>query len=1074
MFDRLIDWALRNRPLVILLLVGLMIWGARSLLKLPIDATPDISNVQVMALTSSPGLGPVEMEQFITIPVENSMNGIPRIQEVRSFSQFGLSSVTVVFEEGTDIYWARQQVGERLATVRSSIPPEFGQPEMGPITTGLGEVFQFEVRNAPDAARPRSLMELRTILDWEVARPLKSVPGVVEVNAFGGELKTYEVRLDPESLLARNISVNKVFEAIRLNNSNSGGGYLERQGEQRVIRAVGLVSTLKDLEEIVLDTTPAGTPVYVRDVAEVRFAPMIRNGAVSRDGQGEAVTATAMMLAGENSRVVVDRIKEKLEEIRPRLPEGIVVEPFYDRAVLITRTITTVASNLAEGGILVVAVLLAMLGNLKAGLVVALAIPLSMLFAINMMVYYGIAGSLMSLGAIDFGLIVDSSVIMMENCVSHLSHADKRRKAVDVVREAAFEVRKPVVFGVAIITIVHLPLLALEGVEGKMFQPMALTVVFALIGSLILSLTATPVLASLILKPGTSEVETPPVRLGKWIYRPFLRFALDHPLIVSAVSVLAFAATMPIAMSLGGEFIPRLDEGDVQVVVTRPPSASLTESMEDADRIEKALKAAIPEQIESVVCRTGRPEIGIDPAGVNQTDVFIFLKKPKETYVDLALKPLHPILALFHGGDHGPTKADLIREMEKVFRREIPGATFNFGQPIEIRFNEMLAGVRADLGIGVFGDDLDVLQDKVNEIAAAIGVIPGAADVRAQVLGGLPFLRVQVNRESIARYGINASAILDVVSALGGKVIGQVIENQRTFSLQVRFEPSARDDVESIKRLKIADPVGRMIPLSELAEFHQEDGAFEIWRKNRQRRAMVQANVRDRDLATFVADAQKAVASKVELPRGYFLEWGGTFQNLQSATQRLTIVVPVALVLIFLLLYGTFQSVKLGTLIFLSVPLGAMGGILALWLRDMNLSISAGVGFIALSGVAVLDGLVIVSAIRQRVEAGVPMREAVSGASMSRLRPVLMTALVASLGFIPMAFSTGSGADVQRPLATVVIGGLITSTALKLLLIPATYAWFDPGPPRRDDEGDGDEPGEEGEGRGEADPAPAH
>ncbi len=1048
MFDRLIDWALRNRPLVLLILIGLVASGAWSLVHLPIDAVPDITNVQVMALTSAPALGPEEVEQFITIPVENAMNGIPRIQEVRSFSQFGLSGVTIVFEEGVDIYWARQQVGERLTDVRSSIPPEFGQPEMGPISTGLGEIFQFEVKNAPDAAKPKTMMELRTILDWEIARPLKSVPGVVEVNAFGGELKTYEVRLDPERLMARNISVNRVFEAIRLNNSNSGGGYLERLGEQRVIRAVGLVSNLQDLSEIVLDSTPSGTPIYIRDVADVRFAPLIRNGAVTRDGDGEAVTATVMMLAGENSRVVVNRIKDKLEEIRPRLAEGVVVDPYYDRAVLIARTITTVASNLAEGGILVVAVLLALLGNLRAGLVVALTIPLSMLFAGNLMVYYGIAGSLMSLGAIDFGLIVDSSVIMMENCVGHLAHADKNRSSIDVVREAALEVRKPVVFGVAIITIVHLPLLALEGVEGKMFRPMALTVVFALTGSLLLSLTATPVLASLILKPGTSEVETPPIRLAKWIYRPILKFALDRPVVVVLASLIMFAATMPVALQLGGEFIPKLDEGDILVVVNRPPSTSLSESIEDTVRLENALLKAFPDQIESVVSRTGRPEIGIDPAGVNQSDVFIFLKQPVETLVDLALKPLHPILALFHSGDHEMTKAELIHEMDAVFRREIPGAFFSFSQPIDLRFNEMLAGVRADVGIGVYGEDLAVLQEKVNAIAATIESIPGAADVRAQVLGGLPFLRVQIDRERISRFGINAADILDVVSALGGKIVGQVIEGQRTFDLQVRFDPSARDDVESIKRLKIADPKGRMIPLSELADFQLEDGAYEIWRKDRQRRAMVQANVRDRDLATFVAEAQEQVAKHVDMPKGYYLEWGGTFQNLQSATQRLTIVVPVALVLIFLLLYSTFGSVKLGALIFLSVPLGAMGGILALWVREMNLSISAGVGFIALSGVAVLDGLVIVAAIRQRVEKGVPMREAVSGASMNRLRPVLMTALVASLGFIPMAFSAGSGADVQRPLATVVIGGLITSTGLKLLVIPATYAWFDPGIPQ--------------------------
>ncbi|APW60898.1 efflux RND transporter permease subunit [Paludisphaera borealis] len=1044
MFDRLIDWSLRNRPLILLMLVGLVVAGAYSLVRLPIDAVPDITNVQVMALTSAPALGPEEVEQFITIPVENAMNGIPRIQEVRSFSQFGLSGVTIVFDEGTDIYWARQQVGERLAVVRSSIPAEFGQPEMGPIATGLGEILQFEVKNAPDSPRPKTLMELRTILDWDVARPLKSVPGVVEVNAFGGELKTYEVRLDPERLVARGVSVNRVFQAIRLNNSNAGGGYIERLGEQRVIRAVGLVSSLEDLSEIVLDTTPTGTPVYIRDVAEVRFSPLIRNGAVTRDGKGEAVTATAMMLAGENSRAVVERLKAKLDEIRPRLPEGIVVEPYYDRAVLITRTITTVASNLAEGGILVVAVLLALLGNLKAGLVVALTIPLSMLFAGSLMVYYGIAGSLMSLGAIDFGLIVDSSVIMMENCVGHLAHADKRRSAVDVVREAALEVRKPVVFGVAIITIVHLPLLALEGVEGKMFRPMALTVVFALTGSLLLSLTATPVLASFILKPGAAENETPPIRLAKWIYKPFLKGAIQHPIAVVLVSLAMFAVTMPVALSLGGEFIPKLDEGDLVVVVARPPSASLTESIEDTTRLEKALLEAFPEVIESVVSKTGRPEIGIDPAGVNQTDVFIFLKKEKDTLLDLAMKPLHPILALFET-KHEESKSELIQRMEAVFRRELPGAFFNFAQPIDLRFNEMLAGVRADIGIGVYGEDLEVLQEKVNAVAAAVEAVPGAADVRAQVLSGLPFLRVQIDRERISRHGINASDILDVVSALGGKIVGQVIEGQRTFDLQVRFDPTARDDVDEIRRLKIADPTGRMIPISELVDFKLEDGAYEVWRKDRQRRAMVQANVRGRDLATFVAEAEQRVKQQVDMPKGYYLEWGGTFENLQSATRRLTIVVPVALVLIFLLLYSTFHSVKLGMLIFLSVPLGAMGGILALWLRDMNLSISAGVGFIALSGVAVLDGLVVVAAIRQRVEAGMPVREAVSDAAMNRLRPVLMTALVASLGFIPMAFSVGSGADVQRPLATVVIGGLITSTGLKLLVIPATYRWFDPG-----------------------------
>ncbi len=1048
MFDRLIEFSLRSRSFIALVLMGLVAAGGYSLLNLPIDAVPDITNVQVMALTSAPSLGPEEVEQFVTIPVENAMNGIPKVREVRSFSQFGLSGVTIVFDEGTDIFWARQQVGERLDQIRSEIPQEFGQPEMGPISTGLGEIYQIEVRNAEHARQKRSLMELRTILDWEVARVLKSVSGVVEVNAFGGELKTYEVRLDPNRMTARGISASRVFDAIERNNSNSGGGYLERNGEQRVIRAVGLVSNLNDLAEIVLDTTKGGTPIYVRDVADVRFAPMIRNGAVTRDGKGEAVTATILMLAGQNSRVVVERIKSKLDEIRSRLPEGVEIDPIYDRADLISKTISTVASNLAEGGVLVIAVLLIMLGNLKAGLVVALMIPLSMLFAGSLMLYYGIAGSLMSLGAIDFGLIVDSSVIVMENCISKLSHADRRSRAVDVIRDATLEVRKPVVFGVAIITIVHLPLLALEGVEGKMFQPMALTVVFALTGSLFLSLTATPMLASFVLKPGMSEKDTLPVVIAKKVYEPLLRMAIKHKVAVTLASVLAFSATIPVAMGLGGEFIPKLDEGDLVIVVSRPPSASLSEGLRDTDRLEKALTKAFPDAIDSVVSRTGRPEIGIDPAGVNQTDVFVRLKKHEESLAGHLLKPVQPLIDMVSPPEHPEKpKAELIKEIEEVCRREIPGAFFNFGQPIDVRFNELLAGVRADVGIGVYGDDLKTLQEKVNAIAAVVGKIPGAADVKGQVLGGLPVLKVDIDRDRIARYGINTADILDVISALGGKVVGQVVEGQRRFDLQVRFGPEFRNDVGAIRKLKISDPGGRMLPLEDLAHIRMEDGAYEIWRKDRQRRAMVQANVRGRDLSTFVADAQAAIAKDVPLPPGYYLEWGGTFENLQSATKRLTLVVPVALALIFLLLYGSFGSIRLGLLIFLSVPLGAMGGILALWLRGMNFSISAGVGFIALSGVAVLDGLVMVSAIRQRIEAGEEVESSVYHAAMSRLRPILMTALVASLGFIPMAFSAGSGAEVQRPLATVVIGGLITSTLLKLLMIPAIYSWLDPGLP---------------------------
>ena len=1028
MFDNLITFSLRSRGFVLLLLVALAGTGVYSLLSLPIDAVPDITNVQVIALTDAPALGPEEGEQFITVPVENAMNGIPRIKEVRSITQFGFSSVTVVFEEGTDVYWARQLVNERLMRVREDIPEGFGSPGMGPIATGLGEIYRFEVKNAPDAKQKRSLMELRTLLDWEVARPLLGVPGVIEVNTFGGELKTYEVRLDPKLLQARGISATRVFEALRRNNSNAGGGYIERNGQVRVIRAKGLVGSLKDIEEVVLDVTPGGTPIYVRDVGEVRFAPMIRQGVVTRDGGGEVVTATVLLLAGENGRVVVDRVKSKLEEIRKALPEGVVIDSFYDRATLINKAITTVARNLAEGGILVIVVLLVLLGNLRAGLIVALAIPLSMLFAGNLMLYFGIAGSLMSLGAIDFGLIVDSAVIVIENCVGRLSHARPDERAVDVIRRATLEVRRPVVYGVGIITLVHLPLLALEGVEGKMFRPMAATLIFALTGSLLLSLTATPVLASFLLRPGMSERETWVVRSAKWAYEPMLRWAQSRPIPVTLGVLVMLAATVPVALNLGGEFIPKLDEGDLVLDLTRPPDASLSKAASDTTRLEKALLASFPDEIRTVVSASGRPEIGLNPAAVNTTECYVYLTDPE-------------------GWTKATSKDDLINRIDQVVRQVLPGTIMVFSQPIELRFSDMLAGVKGDVGIGLYGQDLAVLQEKADELARVLKAVPGAADVKALKVLGLPAMQIAIDRDRIARYGINAADVLDVIEAVGGKNVGQVVEGQRRFAMQVRFAPGYRDDVEAIRRLMIADPQGRMIPLQDLAEISLDDGVYEIWRKDRRRRVMITVNVRDRDLAGFVAEAQRRVGEKVSLPQGYTLGWGGTFENLQSATRRLAIVVPIALILIFLLLFATFGSVRLGLLIFVSVPLGAIGGVMALWLRAMNFSISAGVGFIALSGVAVLDGLVLVAAIRQLIEQRRPLDEAVHEASMSRLRPILMTGLVASLGFVPMAFSHGAGAEVQRPLATVVIGGLITSMFLKLIVLPAAYRWFDPGAP---------------------------
>ena len=1029
MFDFLIRTALQSRGIVVLLIGAVVAGGIWSGLHLPIDANPDISPALVAVLTDAPALGPEEVEQFVTIPVELGMNGIPRIKEVRSISQQGLSVVRLIFEDGVDIYWARAQVSQRLDEIRPQIPAGFGAPQMGPITTGLGEIYQFEVKNSPDNPNPLSIMELRTILDWEVARPLKAVPGIIEVNAFGGELKTFQARIDPNRLLARGIPINQVFEALRQNNGNAGGGYIQRNGEVRVIRGEGLIDSLDQMERVVLSSTDDGTPIFLRDVGEAVNAPMLRQGAVTRDGKGEAVTAIAYMLLGENARVVVGRVEEEMDKIRAKLaPRGVLIDTYYNRNNLITKTLDTIAHNLAEGGVLVVVVLMVFLGNVRAALIVAAIIPLSMLFALSLMLQVGISGSLMSLGAIDFGLIVDSSVIVIENCVSRLAEA-KNRPVGEVIREATLEVRKPVLFGVAIITMVNLPILALENVEGKMFRPMALTLIFALSGSLLFSLTATPVLASFFLKGGNEEQDTFPVRWAKKLYKPVLGFVLGKPVLIAAGALSVLALSVIPALRLGGEFIPQLDEGDIVVVISRPTSASLEVGIEQSLRFEKALMAKYPDEIRTVISRTGRPELGLDPAPLNRTDVMIFLTE-------------------YDGWTKLKTKAEMIREVEKLFHELMPGTQLNFSQPIEVRFNEMISGVRADLGVALFGDDLDVLAEKADRIAEALRGVEGARDVKVQAIKGLPYLRIIVDRDRIARYGINAADVLDAVRALGGATVGQVVVGQRRFDLQVRYGPDSRNDLDAIRVLKIADPRGRLIPLEDLADIRFEDGIYEIRHQNRHRRALIQSNVRDRDLASFVAAAQKKVIADVKLPDGYRLEWGGTFQNLESATQRLIIVLPIALALVFLLLYSTFNSIKLGALIFLTVPFAATGGIMTLWLRGLDFSISAGVGFICLSGVAVLDGLVLISSIRDGItEGGMEVDDAVGAAAMSRLRPVLMTASVASLGFIPMALSTTAGAEVQRPLATVVIGGLMTSTLLTLVVLPAIYHWFDPGKP---------------------------
>ncbi|MCL4402269.1 MAG: CusA/CzcA family heavy metal efflux RND transporter [Acidobacteria bacterium] len=1014
--NSIIEVSMKYRFLVIVLACLAVGAGIRSLRQLPIDAVPDITPNQVLILTRVPGLGPVEVERFVTFPVETAMSGLPGIENVRSISRFGLSSVTVFFREDMDMYFCRRLVMERLPQAKEMIPPGFGAPEMGPITSGLGEIYQFEVKGAG-----RSPMELRSILEWDIAFKLRSVPGVVEVNTYGGELKTYEVQVDADKLTSFNISLDQLIEALERNNFSTGGSYIEHNQEQEIIRGEGLVESLGDIENIVLGASPGGVPIYVKSVATVAFAPQVRQGAVTRDGRGEIVTGVVMMLMGENSRVVAGRVRDELDEIRRSLPPGVTVEPYYDRTDLVRKTIRTVLRNLVEGGILVIAVLLLLLGNLRGGLIVASAIPLSMLVALTGMMYAKISGNLMSLGAIDFGLIVDGSVVMIENIVRRLAEKREAEPAL-TIRQAAREVARPVFFAVAIIIIVYLPILSLEGVEGKMFRPMAMTVIFALCAALLFSMTLMPVLASFIFRRGVTEHETWVMRKIKDVYRPILRRALGRPGAVAAAAVLAFAAAGLLALTLGAEFIPRLDEGAIAIAAWRLPSVSLTDSIKSTTLIEKTLKP-FPE-IETIVSRTGQAEIPTDPMGLEMSDVYLILKPPEQWR-------------------SGRAKEELIARIDSALKKSVPGHTFSYTQPIELRVQELIAGARSDVVVKLFGEDIDVLKDKAAEIAGALSHVRGAADVKAEQIAGLPYLRIRVNREAIARYGINASQVLGVVEAMGGKTVGQVLEGQRRYALQVRFQQDHRQNIQQIRDVKVADSQGRLIPLSQLANIWVEQGPAQISRENVHRRITVEANVRGRDLAGFVGEARRAVAERVKLPPGYWLAWGGQFENLERALARLGIVVPLALFLIFTLLYTAFHSAKLAALIFINVPMAATGGVLALAVRGMPFSISAGVGFIALFGIAVLNGIVLVSYIGELRRHGRPLGEAVEEGALTRLRPVLMTALVASLGFLPMALSHGAGAEVQRPLATVVIGGLATSTLLTLGVLPSLYLWVE-------------------------------
>lgn len=1042
MLNWLIDFSLRHRAVVILAALFAAVLGGISLRQLDIDAFPDTTPVQVQINTVAPSLSPEEVERQITFPVEQAISGLPDLEELRSLSKFGLSQVLVTFADGVDIYFARQLINERLNTVE--LPSGIQRPQMGPVSTGLGEVFHYvltyegvDFSQIPAEERISRLTELRTIHDWVVKPQLRSVPGVAEVNSWGGYEKQYQVRLEPDLLIKHGLTFAEVAEAIEANNQNVGGGTITDGSQMLLVHGLGRTVNIEQIGNIVV-TARDGVPIRVQDVAQVKVGHEIRRGAVTANGRGEAVLGLGFMLMGENSHEVTWALKSKLEEIKEALPSGVQIHTVYDRTELVDHVINTVQRNLFEGGLLVIAVLFIFLGNLRAGLIVALAIPLSMLFAFSGMWRFGIAASLLSLGAIDFGLVVDSSVVMIENCVRHLSQSQNGRSRLDIIRSAAVEVRKPTLFGELIIMIVYLPILTLEGVEGKMFRPMALTVIMALAGSMILSLTLMPVLASLLLPAKPEEKEPVVIRALKRLYAPVLRFTMHHKLAVIgfALSLLVLAFGF-IAPNLGTEFVPRLSEGAIVVNVVRLAGTDLEESMRYNTQMEKLLLKEFPAEVAQVWSRIGTAEVATDPMGTELTDLFITLRprdewKRAETQEELTL---------------------LIQEE----LRDLPGPRLAMTQPIEMRMNEMISGVRSDVAAILYGDDLELMVAKAAEIERVLNSIDGAADVKMEQVAGQPILQIQIKQDEIARYGIPAKTVLSLVESLGSKHVGDVYEGQLRFPLVIRLPENARADPEAIKSILVATPAGERIPLSRLASVETVLGPTTIKREWYQRRVTIEANVRGRDMGSFVAEAQRLVDEQVQLPPGrYRVEWGGQFENLQRAQKRLLIVVPVALLMIFVLLYFTYRNVVDSLRVFTGVPFAWIGGIIALWVRDMPFSISAAVGFIALSGVAVLDDMLLVSTIRQLRQKGRSLNAAVEEAAMTRLRPILMTTLVASLGFVPMAFSTGMGAEVQRPLATVVIGGVCSAMIMSLLVLRVLYVVFNAPLAGKDDEGDSD------------------
>jgi len=1049
MIDGILSFSVRQRWLVmigVLLMAGLGVWNFT---RLPIDAVPDITNVQVQINTNAPGYSPLEVEQRITFPIETAMGGLPNLVNTRSLSRYGLSQVTVVFKDGTDIYFARQLVNERVQRVKDVLPTGI-ETAMGPVSTGLGEIYLFTVEAKAGAKRADgqaySPTDLRTIQDWIIKPQLRNVSGVVEVNTIGGFEKQFHVLPNPAQLMAYKLSFREVMAALAANNANVGAGYIERNGEQYLVRTPGQVANIDEIKQIVIGSRN-GVPVRISDVADVREGKDLRTGAATLNGN-EMVMGTAMLLIGENSRSVAQRVAAKLDQIGRSLPDGVVARAIYDRTHLVDATIATVEKNLVEGALLVIVILFLILGNFKAAIATAFVIPLSMLFTITGMFQNKVSANLMSLGAIDFGIIIDGAVIIVENCLRLLAHEQERKGRI-LTREERFEtilagsreVIRPSLFGTLIIAVVYLPVLTLTGVEGKMFTPMALTVLLALLGASILSMTFVPAAVALMVTGRVSEKENWFMRGARHVYVPLLEKSITYRKSVAIFAAVLIVVSGFAASRMGGEFIPSLDEGDIAVQALRVPGTSLTQSLEMQKLLEKRL-LKIPE-VKETFARTGTAEVATDPMPPSISDGYVMLK-PRDQWPD----PKKP-------------KSEVVKEVEKA-AEEIAGSSYEISQPIQLRFNELISGVRSDVGVKIFGDDLEVLAQVAGRVQSVLQTVQGAADVKTEQVSGLPVLTVKLDRQALARYGISVADVQNLVEiAVGGKTAGLVFEGDRRFDLVVRLPDNLRSNVEAIKALPIPlpplenqakampalwgnSPLAqiRYAPLSELAVIDLAPGPNQISREDGKRRIVVSANVRGRDLGSFVADAQRQIAEKVKLPAGYWIGWGGQFEQLVSATQRLTIVVPIALLLIFILLFVSLGSAPDALLVFSGVPLALTGGIFALILRDIPLSISAGIGFIALSGVAVLNGLVIITFIERLRHEGKKIVEAVEEGALTRLRPVLMTALVASLGFVPMAIATGAGAEVQRPLATVVIGGIISSTLLTLLVLPALYVLF--------------------------------